>query len=144
MNWGYKIMFVYIIFIAGILFLVFKSSSQKVDLVNENYYEQELVFQQKIDEAERAQSLSRPLSYEVNNKDLVIDFPPEMKGIKLDAQVLLYYPADETRDKTFHLSTDSASLVINFPKGDEGMYEIKMNWNAKNVAYYSEYKFMIR
>ena len=45
MNWGYKIMLAYVVFIAGILFLVFKSSSQKVELVTENYYEQELKFQ---------------------------------------------------------------------------------------------------
>ena len=50
MNWGYKILMVYVIFIAGILLLVFKSSSQNQDLVTEDYYEQELKYQQKIDE----------------------------------------------------------------------------------------------
>ena len=46
MNWGYKILTVYIIFIAGILFLVFKSSNQNQDLVTKDYYEQELKYQQ--------------------------------------------------------------------------------------------------
>jgi len=38
MNWGYKILFVYIAFVAGILAMVFGSSSQKVDLVTPDYY----------------------------------------------------------------------------------------------------------
>lgn len=144
MNWGYKIMVVYIIFIAGILFLVFKSSSQKVDLVTDHYYEQELKFQQKIDEAVRAQSLSSPLKYDLNNNILTIFFPDEMKGVKLNANVLLYYAADETKDKIYSLTTDNAKLAINIPISDKGKYELKMGWMADSISYYSEYKFFIK
>lgn len=144
MNWGYKIMVVYIIFVAGILFLVFKSSSQKVDLVTDHYYEQELKFQQKIDKAVRAQSLSSPLKYDLNNNILTIFFPDEMKGVKLNANALLYYAADETKDKTYFLATDNAKLAINIPISDKGKYELKMDWVADSISYYSEYKFFIK
>ena len=50
MNWGYKILLVYLIFILGILFMVFKSSTQKTDLVTTDYYAKELKYQEKIDE----------------------------------------------------------------------------------------------
>lgn len=144
MNWGYKIMVVYIIFVAGILFLVFKSSSQKVDLVTDHYYEQELKFQQKIDEAVRAQSLSSPLKYDLNNNVLTIFFPDEMKGVKLNANALLYYAADEKKDKTYSIATDNAQLAINIPISDKGQYELKMDWVADSLKYYSEYKFFIK
>ena len=49
MNWGYKILLVFAVFVAGILFLVYKSSNQKMDLVTTDYYEKELKYQQKID-----------------------------------------------------------------------------------------------
>ena len=49
MNWGYKILFVYIAFIAGILLMVFKSSTQKRDLVTADYYAKELKYQERID-----------------------------------------------------------------------------------------------
>ena len=42
MNWGYKIVLVYIVFITGIVTLVYKSSAQNQDLVVNDYYEQEL------------------------------------------------------------------------------------------------------
>ena len=51
LSWGYKIAFVYIIFVAGIGFLVFKASSQKFDLVTKDYYDQELKYQEVIDQA---------------------------------------------------------------------------------------------
>ena len=58
MNWGYKILLVYVVFVAGIMFLVFKSSSQKMDLVTTDYYAKELKYQQKIDAMNKVQKLS--------------------------------------------------------------------------------------
>jgi len=144
MNWGYKILFVYLFFVAGILVLVYKSSSQKVDLVTENYYQQELKYEQKIDEAERAQSLSSPVKYDVDNNHITISFPDEMKGKKVNAKALLYYAADERKDSIYILETNSAKLLMTLPKNTKGMYEIKMDWLADSVKYYSEHKLLIK
>jgi hypothetical protein len=38
-SWGYKIFMMYTAFAAGILFLAYKASQQKYDLVTENYYD---------------------------------------------------------------------------------------------------------
>jgi hypothetical protein len=144
MNWGYKILFVYIFFVVGILVLVYKSSSQKVDLVTNDYYQKELKYEQKIDEAERAQSLSSPLQYEVNNKEISIRFPEEMRGKKITAQTLLYYAADETRDSVYDLKTDSAKMIMVLPEKYKGMYELKMDWKVDTTSYYSEHKVLIK
>ena len=42
LSWGYKIMFVYTAFVAGIGFLAFKANNEKFDLVTKDYYDQEL------------------------------------------------------------------------------------------------------
>jgi hypothetical protein len=60
MNWGYKILFVYLAFVAGILLMVFKSSIQKRDLVTPDYYAKELKYQQRIDAVKKTQALSAP------------------------------------------------------------------------------------
>lgn len=144
MNWGYKILFVYLFFIAGILVLVYKSSSEKVDLVTKNYYQQELKYEQKIDEAERAQSLSSPLQYEVNSNKVLITFPEEMKGKTITAHTLLYYAADETRDSVYNLETNTGKLTMVLPVTDKGMYELKMDWKVDTIKYYSEHKVLIK
>ncbi len=55
MNWGVGIAIVYILFVLGMLTLVFKSRSQKIDLVTENYYQQELAYQEEIDAKQRVE-----------------------------------------------------------------------------------------
>ena len=45
MNWGYKIILVYVLFVAGIVFLVVRSSMENTDLVTSDYYEKELKYQ---------------------------------------------------------------------------------------------------
>ncbi len=144
MNWGYKILFVYLAFIAGILVLVYKSSSEKVDLVTENYYQQELKYEQKIDEAERAQSLSAPLRYKVNKNEISIFFPKEMNDKKITAQTLLYHAADESKDSVYTLETSSGKLTMVLPGTDKGMYELKMDWKVDTTRYYSEHKVFIK
>ena len=144
MNWGYKILLVYLAFIVGILILVYKSSSQKVDLVTENYYQQELKYEQKIDQAERAQSLSSPLRYEVNKNEISIFFPEEMKDKNISTEILLYYPADESKDSVYNLETSSGKLTIVLPEKDKGMYELKMDWKVDTTKYYSEHKVLIQ
>ena len=64
LSWGYKITLVYIAFVAGMGFLVFKASSQKFDLVTKDYYEQELKYQQVIDQAANSSRLSEPVTIE--------------------------------------------------------------------------------
>lgn len=144
MSWGYKIMLAYILFVAGIMLLVFKSSSRKQELVIEDYYEQELKFQQKIDEAERAQSLSAPVKYAVDHGKITVSFPGEMKGKRIDAQVWVYFAADQSRDKTFHLTTDDATLLIELPENSKGNYALKMDWKAGGTSYYAEHKVFIK
>ena len=52
LNWGYKIAIFYILFVVGIVFLVFKASNQKVDLVTADYYGEEVRYQgRRIDRA---------------------------------------------------------------------------------------------
>ena len=53
-NWGKGIVLVYACFVVGMLYLVFQSKQQKIDLVVDDYYQQELKFQQQIDASNRA------------------------------------------------------------------------------------------
>ncbi len=51
-------MLVYLVFVAGILFFVYKSSRQNEDLVTQDYYGEEIQYQKKIDQTARTNALS--------------------------------------------------------------------------------------
>ncbi len=140
LSWGYKIMFVYIVFVAGMGVLVFKASNQKFDLVTKDYYDQELKYQQVIDQAANSSRLSVPVTIERNKGELKISFPDEMKSKKKLVDFYLYYAADAKKDfrKSFELNENE--LVQALPVGMKGMYELKLSWEAEGVKYYFEQK----
>ena len=140
LSWGYKIMFVYIAFVVGMGVLVFKASNQKFDLVTKDYYDQELKYQQVIDQAANSSRLSAPLTIERNEGELRIRFPEEMKNKKKLVDFYLYYAADAKKDfrKSFELNENE--LVQALPVGMKGMYELKLSWEAEGVKYYFEQK----
>jgi hypothetical protein len=133
-------MFVYIAFVAGMGFLVFKASSQKFDLVASDYYDQELKYQQVIDQAANTSKLSAPVAIERKEGELKISFPDEMKNKKKLVDFYLYYPADAKKDfrKSFELNENELDQAL--PVGMKGMYELKLSWEAEGVKYYFEQK----
>jgi hypothetical protein len=143
MNWGYKILIVYVVFVAGIMFLVFKSSNQKMDLVTTDYYEKELKFQQKIDETTRVNALSVPVECQVNNNQLVITFPKDFAGKKLTGEATLYCPSDQDQDTTKTFAITDTAVTIYIPSLIKKEYELHLTWQANGVDYYMEKKIHI-
>lgn len=144
MNWGKKIIVVYVLFIAGIMLMVFKASRQNADLVTTDYYEQELKYQQRINETIAANSLSRAVKFEAGNNIINILFPVEMNGQQVDANIWLYYPADKTKDIHQKLSTTDGKFSIAIPVVNKGMHELKLSWVVGEKKYYSQQKLFIK
>ena len=130
----------YSIFVAGIVFLVFKASSQKFDLVTKDYYEQELKYQNIIDQSENVARLSSPVTIDQTEKELTISFPAEMKGKKKMIGFYLYCPADAKKDfrKTFEINENE--FLQPLPAAMKGKYELKLSWETDGVKYYFEKK----
>lgn len=143
MNWGYKILVVYIVFVLGILFMVFKSSTQKTDLVTTDYYAKELKYQQKIDEINRVTALSAPVKYEIKNNELIIVFPKDFSGKQLIGEAVLYCPSDENKDVKKNFSVLDAPVIMPVPSVTKGMYELHLSWQDGTVTYYFEKKLFI-
>ena len=143
MNWGYKILIVYAVFVAGILFLVVKSSSQKMDLVTTDYYAKELKYQEKIDETTRVNALSAPVTYEIKNNELVILFPKDFAGKKLTGEATLYCPSDENKDVKQNFNIQDAPLIVSIPSIKTNEYELHLSWEADGLKYYFERKISI-
>jgi len=143
MNWGYKILFVYLAFISGILFMVFRSAGEKTDLVAPDYYAQELKYQDKIDQSQRTASLSSPLQYSIANGRLNIIFPGDFKGKSLEGSIVLYCPADKRKDleQPFTVQDEAASLAL--PVGYAGLFELQVSWKAEGNTYYFEKRVFI-
>ena len=143
MNWGKKILIVYVVFVTGIGFMVYKSASQKADLVTTDYYAKELKYQDTIDEMGRVASLSSPVLFEVRDNELTIQFPKDFAGKQLTGEALLYCPSDENKDFKKDFSVLDEPVKITLPAANKGLHELHLSWKQGNVTYYFEKKIFI-
>ncbi|MBI1341998.1 MAG: hypothetical protein GC171_03580 [Terrimonas sp.] len=141
-SWGYKIAAVYILFVAGILFLAYKASHQHFDLVTENYYAAELKYQDVIDHQNNVSALSAPLEIRNSSNQVVISFPKDFAGQPITGEAYLYCPSDEKKDlrKKFEIHDLRYQLLL--PGRFSGQYQLKLSWNSGGKEYYQEEKIM--
>lgn len=143
MNWGYKILIAYLVFVAGIVYLVFRSSSEKIDLVTKDYYAEEIQYQKKIDETKRTNALSSPIRYEVEDDQLMIKFPADFKGKRIQGEMMLYCPSDANKDlKTGFNITDSV-FYFKVPTNNKGLHQLQLTWTVDTLKYYFEEKLFL-
>lgn len=136
MNWGHKIAAFYILFACGIIFLVVQSSRQKVDLVEKDYYEQELAYQNRINATENARQLKGAVEVFSSPGKLLILLPEEMKGKQAEAEVYLYCPSDAGKDYKKKVSFNDRQTELELPAGLSGAFTLKLDWKAGGKSYY--------
>ena len=136
-NWGVGVFLLYSSFVILILFLVFKSVNTKVDLVTEDYYQQELKYQDKIDQKRNAAGLSQGIKHEVSGTSIFLTFPSQHQ--KAEGTVMVYRPSNKAYDKTFDIKLDeNQKMVIIMDKSPGGLYKLKIDWTNNSTGYYIE------
>ncbi len=139
-SWGSKIAAAYLLFVTGILFLVFKANNENYDLVTENYYEEELKFQNVIDQKQRASALSALPQVGFKNGEMVIQFPEEFAHKKVKGELYLYRPSDATKDIRKAFNIEGSVLKVTVPTINPGLYDIKISWQVDGQSYFHEQK----
>ncbi len=144
MNWGYKIILVFAVFVSGILFMVYRSFDHNIDLVSTNYYEEELKYQNVIDAMERANGLSAKLQCVLRNDSLHVQFPAELKQRNVRAEMWLYFIADKKKDIRQNFVTTNGQIAVPLSSLNKGMHDVKVSWEVDGEQYYFEQKLLIR
>jgi nitrogen fixation protein FixH len=137
-SWGYKILFVYLAFVIGILFMVYKASREKFDLVTPDYYDAELKFQNVIDDKQRTAELSAPPKITHSVNAVSIQLSDEFLNKDVKGELFLYRPSDASKDVKRSFTTNKSFVEIPLDKELSGAYEIKLSWKASGKTFYNE------
>jgi hypothetical protein len=140
LNWGYKILIGYSLFVIGILFLGYKSTQLNFDLVEKDYYGKELKYQNVIDASGRAKALGGALITIIQNGKLTIQFPDSLKGKSVKGVAYLYCPADAQRDLIKEFTTDKGLVEMELLTKTKGNYTLKLDIEKEEHKYYFEQK----
>jgi len=139
MNWGHKIIFSFIAFTIFLGVLVYKSFQSKVNLVSQDYYKQEIVFQDQINKIENELALEKSVSIVHNSRlnELLIIFPRELE-VK-SASLTLYRPSDASMDRSWNLQLDQENAdKISTESLSGGLWQVQVEWSDQSNSYYKE------
>jgi hypothetical protein len=138
-NWGWRIAMLYIGFLALMLFLVYKTTLIKDDLVSKDYYTKELKFQEQLDKQRRTKQLFTPLTWHVEGRNIGLQFPDEVRDKKVNATILFYKANDARQDFSVYCSPDSNGLcTLPTQNLSKGAYQMQIDWKAGDISYYNE------
>lgn len=142
-NWGTGIVLAFIGFMAFIMYFVIKANTDKKydhDLVIEDYYNQELEFQNDINKQNNANTLIENLGWEKTDEGLIIIFPDNLQTNNITGKVFLYRPSDKQLDFELPISLSDHNLLIPDNRLLDGRWNIKVDWqyNGKSYMYKKE------
>ncbi len=128
MNWGKSIVLVYLFFVVGIVYLVYKSSQQTIDLVDKNYYQKEIQFQNEIDATNKANKLGLiPKIKKIGNVEYLII--PDSSESKLHGLAHFYCPSNSKNDVMMELPlTTTGQWTLPSSQIKSSNYQVKVNW----------------
>lgn len=144
MNWGNKLLLLFIVFGGGISYMVYRCMKTPVNLVSEHYYKDELAYQQVIDGTRQANALSGKVRLTLRTGGIRIQLPPEMHDRQVQGNIEFYCPSDAARDRNLPLSIERGGNE-DIPVADllPGHYTVKIAWTATGVGYFSEQPFVV-
>lgn len=137
-NWGTGIVIAMALFISFILYFVLQmtlSSAYDGEMVVEDYYQQEYVYQQEIDAQQNANALKQDVHIYKDQYSLSIVFPDEFDYKGITGKIHMYRPADKNMDIEIPIYLDSSSYTFPAQELAKGKWEIKVNWKYKDTAY---------
>ncbi len=141
-NWGHGIAVALALFIAFILFmiLVFPNGQNNSELVSQDYYQDELNYQQVIDAKNNADKLTEKLQYLQTPEGIKIVFPalgiPDEKKVEFE----LFRTDDSNLDVKKELTLNSENAILIPAKViSKGSYTLKIKWQQNKKPFQLDY-----
>ena len=143
-NWGLWLTVFIVLFIIGNIVVLVVISSERFDLVEENYYENELKYQEKIDKISRTQKLKEQIAISKNDDKLIINYPDDFSGKTVEGKIFFYRPSDKRLDfvRTIKINKYNKQEIKDNNIA-RGVWVIKVDLEVDGKGYYSEQEIIL-
>jgi len=143
-NWGTGIVIALVVMIGGMIFLVSIAVRQDYDLVDKDYYQKSVNYQQHIEEVKNTSALAERIKFDQSADTLRISFPNLGNVQEYSGEIHFYSPVEEKRDEIVKLKLNSNfSQSIGLKSLKSGRYTVKINWSVGKVSYYQEEEILV-
>lgn len=137
-NWGTGITLVMISFIGFILYMVITMSTDKnysYDLVTEEYYAKEMVYQTEIDAEKNLNRLEEKITGQKTADGWLLSFPSELTNENIQGNLFLYRPSNQQLDFNLPLVLKGSQLLIPAQQLIDGRWNITIDFKYKAKDY---------
>ncbi|NOZ74102.1 MAG: hypothetical protein GXO90_01815 [FCB group bacterium] len=132
----YGLIVVLIIFLLIHLGIVVFTGRQNFALVSDNYYQQELKYQERIDRLTRANELNPPIVVRVTRGLIQLTYPESFSASLVEGSIRLFRPSDNRLDRRYPLAVSpdlNQTIAVNplVP----GRWKLYLDWTQNGITY---------
>lgn len=138
LNWGTAIVIAMISFIVFILTFVYRSAvmdEYQHELVSEDYYGDELHYQEEIDKVNNASKLEVDVELIRIDDGIVLRFPKGMESQKISGTLSLQRPSNKSLDLNIPIELSGHDLLVPDQKLASGKYIVVVDWKYEKSEY---------
>jgi hypothetical protein len=141
LNWGHKLVFFTVSFMMFIIVMVYRISTQKVDLVDQNYYENGIRYQEEINKYSASKDIKHEIDFSATNNE--ITFQTLAKNTII-GEMHFYRPSDSKLDfvKPFTVNTEGKH-VCSTKELKKGPWKVTYEWKTNNTLMAAEKQIVI-
>ncbi|CAG5078784.1 FixH family protein [Parvicella tangerina] len=141
-NWGVGITIAIVAFMTFILSFVFRAAQTDTDLTSEDYYEQEINYQETIDAKNNAVGLKSKFKLFQQEEYFIISFPEEVSSVE-SGNIHFYRPENADLDKHYDLELNNGMMALPLKSLSKGGYKVTISWVMNGKTYAVEEKITI-
>ena len=142
MNWGKSIFLSFVLFAAFILFMVVRAFQEDFDLVAEDYYAQEINYQNKLEQKANLADLDEKILLKQVDQSVTLTFPP---GQNPEGEIHFYHPSRKMFDKKIPISIGAENTqTIDRTHLIAGQYRVNITWKSEGEEYFQQEKIFIQ
>lgn len=138
MNWGTGVVIAMILFMAFILSFVYKSVVMKEyqhELMSEDYYRDELHYQEEIDKINNASELEENVKIIRSENGILIEFPKGLDSDQITGKISLLRPSNKKLDLIVDIALKSSKQLIQEDQLVSGKYLVIIDWKNGEDEY---------
>ncbi len=143
-TWGTGIAVFYGIFMIVLITAVIKSTTYDNSLVSDQYYADDLKYQQHYEKLANSQTLKQDLKILQDANFVALQFPAEVGAVS--GKVTFLCPSASDEDFTLKILTDAEKIQVIELEDDlkTGLWHVRVDWQSDGKSYYKEETIIIK
>lgn len=143
LNWGSGIAIFYTLFVITMVYMVVRASQSDINMVQDNYYDQDLHYEQFRKSRQNGQEKGvLAIDYQAGDKNVFLQFPPEEKVVQ--GSVQFYRPSNQNLDQNMDINLDDQNrMAVAIDQLARGYWKVVVKWDVEGKSYYREEQLIL-